>query len=86
MSMKPVSQDGGECWQKWHRTRKANLLRVSGPPPTNLCADQLNLTVCCRYAEWLIKNRRIFRYLTKNHSAELRKLQNLLAEFEKTLQ
>jgi hypothetical protein len=82
--MKSVSQDEGKCWEKWYRTRKAHLLRLSGPPPKNLCADQLNLALGCRYAERLLENPRVFRYLSKNHSEELRKLQNLLGEFEKT--
>jgi hypothetical protein len=86
MGMKSASADGGECWRKWYRTRKANLLRLSGDPPTSLCVDQLNLTVCCRYAESLLKNSRIKRYLAKYHSGELRTLQNLSNEFERTCQ
>jgi hypothetical protein len=82
MSMKPVSQDGGECWRKWYTTRRANLLNLSGPPPMSLCADQMKLTISCRYAELLLKNPGILRYLRKNHSSELRTLQNLLEEFD----
>ena len=82
--MKSVNQDGGASWQKWVSTRKAHLLRLSGPPPKSLCVDQLNLTSCCRYGEWLLKSPRIIRYLSKNHPAELRKLQRLLTDFERT--
>lgn len=84
--MRSISQDGGESWRKWYRTRKATLLRLSGSPPKSLSADQLNLTVCCRYAGWLLENPRVFKYLSKNHLPELGKLQDLLAEFERTCQ
>lgn len=80
--MKSRNDDGGECWRKWYRTRGANLLGLSGPPPKDLCADLLNLTICCRYVEWLLKNPRLFRFLSRNHAGELRQLQSLLAEFE----
>jgi hypothetical protein len=83
MGMKSASEDGGDCWRRWYRTRKANLLRLSGEPPKNLCRDQLNLMVCCRYAETLVQRSRINRYLAKHHSKELCELQNLLIEFEK---
>jgi hypothetical protein len=84
--MKSVAQDGGECHRKWRRTRTANLLRLSGELPKNLCVDELNLTVCCRYAESLMENSRINRYLAKYHPRDLRKLQTLLDEFEKICQ
>jgi hypothetical protein len=80
--MKSANEDGGECWGRWYRTRRANLLRLSGAPPKNLCIDQLNLTVCCRYAESLLQNARVNRYLAKHHPTELSALQGLLGEFE----
>jgi hypothetical protein len=83
MSMKSASEDGGECWRRWYCTHRANLLQLSGTPPKNLCADQLRLTTCCRYAEWLLKNPRVLRFLTKYHPAELRKLEDVLAEFQR---
>ncbi len=81
--MKSLDQDGGECNRKWHRTRLAYLLRLSGEPPQNLCIDELNLTICCRYAESLMRNTRINRYMDKYHAEELRQLKNLVAEFER---
>ena len=81
--MKSVDQDGGVSQGKWIRTRRANLLRLSGEPPKTLCIDQLNLTVCCRYAESLVKNLRINRYLAKHHPSALRKMEKLLDEFER---
>lgn len=84
--MKSASEDRGECWGKWYRTRRANLLRLSGDPPKNLCIDQLNLTICSRYAESLVGNSRVNRYLAKHHPIELSKLQELLGEFEEVCQ
>jgi len=84
MGMKSIREDEGECWRKWYLTRRTNLLSLSGPPPKNLCDDLLNLTLCCRYVEWLLKNPRLFRFLSKNHPSQLRRLQSLLAEFDRT--
>ncbi len=84
--MKSRKQDGGACWRRWYRTRRANLRLLSGEPPQNLCIDQLNLTVCCRYAESLLNNARISRYLAKHHPAAQQSLQALLGEFEKSCQ
>jgi hypothetical protein len=80
--MKSIDKDGGRTNRKWHRTRLAHLLRLSGKPPQNLCIDELNLTVCCRYAESLMRNTRINRFLGKYHPEELRRLKYLLDEFE----
>lgn len=81
--MKSFDQDGGECYRKWHQTRLAHLLRLSGEPPQHLCVDELNLTVCCRYAQSLMRNARVNRYLGKYHPQELRQLKNLVEEFER---
>jgi hypothetical protein len=82
--MKFVSQDRGECRRRWYEARTANLLRLSGEPPKNLCVDEINVTVCCRFAESLLDNSRIARYVAKYHTIRLRELQNLLAEFRET--
>ncbi len=81
MRMKTIQEDGGESLRKWHRSRLANLVRLSGAPPKNLSIDQLNLTVCCRYAKTLLKNVRITQYLMKHHRRALRDLEKLLAEW-----
>jgi len=81
--MKSLDQDRGESNRKWHRTRLAHLLRLSGEPPQNPCIDELNLTVYCRYGESLMRNARINRYLGKYHPDELRQLKNLVEEFER---
>jgi len=76
-------QDGGACWTQWYRTREAHLLALSGEPPRALCVDQLNLTVCCRYADSLVKSPRINRYLAKYHPRAFRELQMIVDEFER---
>jgi hypothetical protein len=82
MSMKSVKQDGGELRRKWHRTRQEDLTRISGHYPRDLCALELELTVFCRYAELLLRNQRVNRFLSRNHAPELRSLQNWLNRFE----
>jgi hypothetical protein len=86
VGMKSLKQDGGRCLEKWHATRQANLLRLSGGAPKALCMDQVNATVCCRYVESLLENPRISRYLAKHHPEDLRELKDLLDEFEQTCQ
>ncbi len=81
--MRSVKQDGGECLRKWHQAHRANLLRMCGKYSATLCLDEINLTVCCRYAESLLKHPRISRYLDKHHAREVRKLQQLLDDFER---
>jgi hypothetical protein len=86
VAMKTIKEDGGECLERWHSTRQANLLRLSGEPLKTLCMDQVNVATCCRYVESLLENPRINRYLAKHHSANLNRLQELLEEFEQTCQ
>ena len=83
MPWKTIDEDGGEWLRKWHTTRLQNLLRVSGTPPENLCVDELNLTVCCRYAQNLLNNREIRRYLRKHHYRQLCQLEALIENFQK---
>ena len=83
MPQKTIQQDGGEWLHKWYKTRMATLLRLSGEPSKTLCIDELNLTICCRYAEALLKNSRIRRYLLNNHSEELQCLETLLDDFRR---
>ncbi len=81
--MRSFDQDGGKCYRKWHQTRLTHLLRLSGEPPQNLCVDELNLTVCCRYAQSLMRNARVNKYLGKYQPEELRQLKTLVVEFER---
>lgn len=74
--------DGGACWRRWYKTRKVHLLAISGDLPKNLCMEQLRLTVYCRYAESLLANPRIGRYVAKHHPSELQTLRTLSAEFK----
>ena len=84
--MKSLKQDGGGCLGKWHATRQAHLLRLSGETPKTLCMDQLNATICCRYVESLLENPRISKYLARYHPEDLRELKNLLDEFAQICQ
>jgi hypothetical protein len=67
--------------RKAQQTRKARLARILKSVPATLCIDLLKLTVCCRYAESLLKNPRVKRYLIKHHPKELSDLETLLAHF-----
>lgn len=82
MPWKTVQEDGGEWQRKWHRTRLAKLGRLSGKPSTTLCQDEIDLTICCRYAESLINNVKIRGYLGKHHPIQLSKLLSFVEEFE----
>ncbi len=78
--MKPFERDGGERMRNWWRTRKAKLARILRGVPQTHAVDLLTLTVCCRYAESLLKNARVKKFLMKHHPEELRDLEMLLAE------
>jgi hypothetical protein len=67
--------------RKAQQTRKARLAKILESVPVTLCVDLLNLTICCRYAESLLKNPRVKKYLMKHHLAELSDLEMVLAEF-----
>jgi hypothetical protein len=82
MPMKSEQQDGGKLWRKWHQTRREHLARISGHFPRDLCALEIELTVFCRYAELLLRNQRVNRFLSRNHTPELHSLEDLLDRFE----
>lgn len=82
MGMKSFAQDGGASQKQWHRTRRKHMLELTGALPENLCLDEITLTICCRYGESLLKNPRVKKYLARQHPNHLRKLEQLLAEFE----
>jgi len=86
MSMKSPARDGGVCRRQWHRTRREHLLQLTGELPTNLCLDEITLTICCRYAESLLKNPQVKKYMAREHPNELRKLERILGEFESACQ
>jgi|SRR5579864_188467 len=86
MSMKSFAQDGGTCHRQWHRTRREHLLQLTGELPTNLCLDEITLTICCRYAESLLKNPQVKKYMAREHPNEMRNLELVLAEFESACQ
>lgn len=85
--MKSLEQDGqirrkwdAEFRRKFRRTRRANLARVMREVPHTHAVDLLTLTACFRYAESLLKNQRVKKYLLKHHPDDLSNLETLLAE------
>lgn len=78
--MKPVERDGAERMRNWWRNRKAKLASIMRGVPQTHAVDLLTLTVCCRYAESLLKNPRVKKYLMQHYPEELSDLEMLLAE------
>lgn len=84
--MRSGKKDGGQCWDQWYKTRKANLLKLSGPLPVTLCIEELNITSCCRYTETLLANPKVARYLKKHHATELHQLLLIVAKHNEACQ
>ena len=84
--MKPRNHGGEESWKRWYATRNRNLLEISGELPKTLCKDELDLTATCRYAQSLLANDRVLRYLIKYHPVALGKLSHVLKQFESVVQ
>lgn len=61
---------------------KANVSGLSFKAPKTLALDQLTLTICCRYADSLLANRKIKGYLAKHHSSQFADLENSIEECE----
>ena len=80
--MKAQPRDGAVSQRSWKRMRREKLAHILRTVPKTFSIDLLTLTVCCRYAESLLRNPRVKRYLAKHHPGELRDLEALLAEFE----
>jgi hypothetical protein len=78
--VKPIERDDNERRRKWRRNRKAKLARIMRGVPQTLAIDLLTLTVCSRYAESLLKNPHVKKYLMKYHPLELSDLERLLPE------
>jgi len=81
--MKSFEQNGGEQRLRRHN-RKAKLARIMRSVPQTLAVDLLTLTVCCRYAESLLKNPHVKKYLMQHYPEELSDLEMLLAEFHRS--
>jgi len=86
ITAKSINQNGRNRVEASHPARRPHCFRISDQRLKTLCFNQLNVTICCRYIESLVKAPRIKRYLAKHHPAELGSLQSLLAEFEQTCQ
>jgi len=78
--VKFFKRDNEKRLRNWWRTRRTKQARFLREVPQTLTADLLTLTVCCRYAESLLKNPRIRKYVTQHYPEEVRDLEMLLAE------
>lgn len=65
------------------RARKAHVAKILQSLSEALATDSINLTVCARYVEGLLKRARVYRFLQKFHASELQELEALLWEIEK---
>ena len=66
--------------RKRNQTWKVKLAKIQQAPPRNVAANMLNLTICVRYWETLLRSPRVNRYLNKYHQDNLRKIQTVLRE------
>jgi hypothetical protein len=80
--VKSFERDNSQRRRKWLRTRKTKLARIMRRVPQTLAVDLLTLTACWRYAESLLKNPHVKKYLMKYHPVELSGLETLLAELK----
>jgi hypothetical protein len=81
--VRAIRTDGHESRRKWVLNRRNNLVHLLADVPVSLPTDMLDLTVCCRYAESLLKNPRVKKYLIKHHPEKLHDLEALLGKFER---
>jgi hypothetical protein len=81
--VKSFNRDNEKRRRNWWGTRKAKVARALREVPQTFTADLLTLTVCCRYAESLLKNPRVKKYVMKHYPEEVRDLETLLAGFER---
>jgi hypothetical protein len=63
-----------------NQTWKVKLAKIEQAPPRNVVANMLNLTVCVRYREKLLRKPRVNQYLNKYHQDNLRQIHNVLRE------
>ena len=82
MPLISTQKDRASCLKKWESTRLSNLSQLSGERPKDMCMDELRLTVCCRYAQDLIQNVRIRKYLCKYHFEKLKTIEEFIRNFE----
>lgn len=81
--MKAQPRDGAVSQRAWKRTRHAKVAHILRTVPKAFSADLLTLTICRGYAESLLKNLRVERYLTRYHLPELRDLEILLEDLQR---
>jgi hypothetical protein len=78
--MKARPRDGAVSVRAWKRLRRERLAHILRTVPKTFSVDLMTLAVCCRFAESLLKNARVKRYLLKYQPEKLHNLDALLAE------
>jgi hypothetical protein len=84
--MKPQPRDGAASRAAWKRLRREKLAHILRTVPKAFSTDLLTLAVCDRYAESLLANPRVRRYLSKYHPKDLMTLEKILAEMYRGLE
>lgn len=69
-------------WEKATRSLQAKTDEIFKNLPDTFTDDLLNLTVCCRYLQSLLRHDRVKRYVQKYHPETLARFGTLLSEFD----
>ena len=67
--------------EKGLRTLQKRVDKILSDVPQTFTADLINLTVCARYLEALMRQSRVKHYLSKYHPPTFAKLEEVLAKF-----
>jgi hypothetical protein len=78
--MKSSKLDRATKERKRKRNWKTRLTHILRDVSKTVCTDLLNLMVCYRYAESLVHNSRVKRYLLKHHPEELEQMEQIIAD------
>jgi hypothetical protein len=81
--MRAIRTEGQESHRKWVLNRRDKFVHLLATIPASLPREMLNLTVCCRYTQALLKNQRVNKYISKHHPEKLRAMCNLLDSFQR---
>jgi len=68
-------------YEKGLRTLRKRVDKILSDVPQTFPADLINLTVCARYLEKLVRQSRVRHYLSKYHPLTFAKLEEVLAKF-----
>ena len=68
-------------YEKGLRTLQKRVDKILSDVPEAFTADLINLTVCARYLEKLVRQSRVRHYLSKYHPLTFAELEGVLAKF-----